>query len=944
MNAFLAASLVKATLLLLATAFALRALVRASAASRHLVAFLGLALALAVPVLGLVLPRWEIPVLSAPAKASPEMRAALPDRPDASDALTGFSGRVGVQVPPLEEPAVAPGRRQARPSLDLDVAQVAALLWFLGGLVPLAALAVGFRRAGAIIRNARPAGDPQIDALAADVSAGLGLSRSVPVLLSPEALVPMTAGFLRPVLVLPDSARAWPRERQRVVLLHELAHVARRDLGALLVAELTTAAYWFHPLAHVVAGHLRRSAEEASDDLVLGNGTRASDYASHLVGIVRGLGSPGEMPVLAMARPSDLENRVRAILDPRRRRRAPSRLLTASLAAAGVAGRARAGRGGARRGAARDGGAAGAGRAALLPPARPPARAQVRAQARRRRRRPFDDGDESRDESGASASSSRSRRTSRGVVLVANRKESGSAAYARAKELYEDDRYLEAAEAYRKAVELGYREDTAAYNAACSYALAGRKDDAFTWLNKAMELGFDIESYLRKDDDLDSLRKDPRFAELKKAARAARAEGKTADSVRAVKRFERLTAEGSKNGARWYEAGKELLDAEQLELSEKAFRTAASLGYRTGVSTYNAACALARAGKVPQALDTLDAALEAGFDDPGLLGRDDDLEALHEDPRFAKLRKKAEDLSLSANLETGVSRLFRRRSAWREEVPHYAAYAKAHPESGRAHYNLGYAQLLAERPEAALPAFTRALELGYRKPATLYNLACTHARLEEKDKAFERLFQAIDAGYGSAAQIRHDEDLDSLHGDPRFKQALERAGKDDRRRGLSASAGPGDLLPPPVDVHDQVERTGRQVVRERDAAGPVAREEQHGVVRARSAGAQAEGVRERRLSEIGRERDERAGRRGPGHGDVRRDGHRGRGDAARAREDEVAPDSRDERRASERPVRVARVEDAARRRRVERRRDGRRWPRRGARRRRASPSGPEERA
>ncbi len=300
------------------------------------------------------------------------------------------------------------------------------------------------------------------------------------------------------------------------------------------------------------------------------------------------------------------------------------------------------------------------------------------------------------------------------------------------------------------------------------------------WLKKSMELGFDVESYLRSDDDLDSLRGDPRFAELKKEARAAKAEGKSADSVRAVKRFETLTARGSKNGARWYEAGKALLDEDQLDLSEKAFRTAASLGYRTGASTYNAACALARAGKVPQALDTLDAALDAGFDDPGLLGRDDDLEALHGEPRFAQLRKKADDLTLSmSDIETGVSRLFRRRSAWREEVPHYASYAKAHPESGRAHYNLGYAQLLGERPEAALPAFTRALELGYRKPATLYNLACAHARLEEKDKAFELLFQAIEAGYASPTQIRHDEDLDSLHGDPRFKQALQRAAKDD---------------------------------------------------------------------------------------------------------------------------------------------------------------------
>lgn len=362
------------------------------------------------------------------------------------------------------------------------------------------------------------------------------------------------------------------------------------------------------------------------------------------------------------------------------------------------------------------------------------------------------------------------------TVAVANRKESGSTAYARGKELHEDGRYLEAAEAYKKAVALGYREDTAAYNAACAYARAGRTDDAFVWLDKSIELGFDVERYLRRDDDLDSLRKDPRFAELKKAARSAKAEGNTAEAARAMRRFERLSQGGSKNGARWYEAGKELLDADRLDASEKAFRTAASLGYRAGASTYNAACALARAGKVSQALDALDAALEAGFDDPSLIEKDDDLDALRGDPRLARLKKKAEDLSLSvSDVESGMSRLFRRRGAWREQIPHYAAYAKAHPESGRAHYNLGYAQLLAERLDAALPALTRALELGYRRSATLYNLACTEAQLKEKDKAFDFLFQAIDAGYDSPGHIKSDEDLDPLHGDPRFRKAIERA-------------------------------------------------------------------------------------------------------------------------------------------------------------------------
>jgi len=722
MNAFLAAALVKATILLLATALVLRVSSRASAASRHAVALLGLGGALAVPVLGLILPRWEVPLLPTRAVFAPAParvpRLASSRKSGGADSLAGFTGPVGVQVAPLDDGLGVKARRATPASFAVDAAKIATTLWVLGALVPLAALAVGFRRAAALVRNARPSQDPGLVGLAGEISERLSLTRAVPVLLSAEITVPMTARLFRPVLLLPEAARLWPEERQRVVLLHELAHVARRDLGAFLVSELATASYWFHPLAHFVAAQLRRSAEEASDDLVLGNGTRASDYASHLLGIVRGFGGPGSleaMPVLAMVRPSDLEDRVRAILDPARRRKAPSRLAALSLSAAGVAGAVLL--------------------AAVAPGVARPAAAET--------------------------------------VAVSPGK-SGSAAYARAKELHDDGRYLEAAESYRKAVELGYREQTAAYNAACAYARAGRKDDAFVWLNKSIELGFDVERYLRKDDDLDSLRKDPRFADLKKAARSAKAEG--SESARATRRFERLSADGSKSGARWYDVGKELLDGDRLEASEKAFRTAASLGYRVGASTYNAACALARAGKVPQALDTLDAALEAGFDDPSLIEKDDDLEALRGDPRFARLEKKAEELTLSiSDVESGFSRLFRRRSAWRDEIPRFAAYAKAHPESGRAQYNLGYAQLLAERPEAALPAFMRALELGFRKPATLYNLACAHAQLREKDRAFDFLFQAIDAGYDSPGQIRNDDDLDPLREDPRFQRALERA-------------------------------------------------------------------------------------------------------------------------------------------------------------------------
>lgn len=52
------------------------------------------------------------------------------------------------------------------------------------------------------------------------------------------------------------------------------------------------------------------------------------------------------------------------------------------------------------------------------------------------------------------------------------------------------------------------------YNAACVHALQGRKDQAFEYLAKAREAGFDQPEQLRADPDMDGLRSDPRFAAL----------------------------------------------------------------------------------------------------------------------------------------------------------------------------------------------------------------------------------------------------------------------------------------------------------------------------------------------------------------------------------------------------------------------------------------------
>ena len=177
-----------------------------------------------------------------------------------------------------------------------------------------------------------------LDAL--DVAtATLGIVRTPRLVVSPDVSMPFTCGFMRATLVVPESAEEWSDERIDVVLRHELAHVARRDCLVQAMTQAALAVYWFHPLAWVAARHLRSERERACDDLVLATGTRGTTYAEHLLDIARSAttdSSPLAAAALAMARPSELEGRLLAILDPRRERGRASRRRILQVAAIAV--------------------------------------------------------------------------------------------------------------------------------------------------------------------------------------------------------------------------------------------------------------------------------------------------------------------------------------------------------------------------------------------------------------------------------------------------------------------------------------------------------------------------------------------------------------------------------------------------------------------------------
>ena len=111
------------------------------------------------------------------------------------------------------------------------------------------------------------------------------------------------------------------------MLLHELAHVKRWDCLTQTVARIVCALYWINPLVWLAARRMCVERERACDDLVLNGGCKASDYATHLVEIARTFRHMPQWPAIAMARSSQLQGRIAAIVDASRARR--SRPLTA---------------------------------------------------------------------------------------------------------------------------------------------------------------------------------------------------------------------------------------------------------------------------------------------------------------------------------------------------------------------------------------------------------------------------------------------------------------------------------------------------------------------------------------------------------------------------------------------------------------------------------------
>lgn len=118
----------------------------------------------------------------------------------------------------------------------------------------------------------------------------IGLRRAPEVLTSLADSSPFVAGIARPVLVLPRSVleATSPMTREPLVL-HELAHLSRRDLWVRLLQNAARLVYYFWPPVWWICRSIERACELACDERALSQSAVPPRlYAATLLEVVRG--------------------------------------------------------------------------------------------------------------------------------------------------------------------------------------------------------------------------------------------------------------------------------------------------------------------------------------------------------------------------------------------------------------------------------------------------------------------------------------------------------------------------------------------------------------------------------------------------------------------------------------------------------------------------------
>ena len=285
---------------------------KSSAAARYSVALILLGLTASIPI-----------CLLATAMLRPDLLPSAADSVEPPHLNRGVSASEVALLGTQLNPAVPDVAREDESSEPLPGALRASLvcatyrflpwLWLVGAPSALIVLACGVAGTGHLRRSARPANVEWVSTCLR-LKTLLGVRVRVALALCDHVASPVLVGIMRPIILLPPAILAdCSPEQIEMILLHELAHVGRRDNLINLVQRLVEALLFFHPLVWWLSSGVRQEREKCCDQIVVAHTGRPQAYAETLAALaVPGMVFP--RAALAMA-DRHLVGRIRHILN-----------------------------------------------------------------------------------------------------------------------------------------------------------------------------------------------------------------------------------------------------------------------------------------------------------------------------------------------------------------------------------------------------------------------------------------------------------------------------------------------------------------------------------------------------------------------------------------------------------------------------------------------------
>jgi beta-lactamase regulating signal transducer with metallopeptidase domain len=142
------------------------------------------------------------------------------------------------------------------------------LLWSAGAAALALRMLLGLLWVRRLGDASRSRSDPVWQARVTQQARRFGITRPVRLGLVDDLPSPVTAGWWRPVVLLPASlASGMPVELLEALLAHEMAHIRRHDYLINLLQSAIEIVLFYHPTVWWLSGRIRLEREQIADDL-----------------------------------------------------------------------------------------------------------------------------------------------------------------------------------------------------------------------------------------------------------------------------------------------------------------------------------------------------------------------------------------------------------------------------------------------------------------------------------------------------------------------------------------------------------------------------------------------------------------------------------------------------------------------------------------------------